>query len=99
MKPFSVDDEVLGPAEQSGFLRRAEPFLPGKFPARRPIHSWFGFFLFGLNEGRDPPLILHMSGASLQQDLLPLPSCQVEEIALLLPPHLPNDLEEIAAVV
>ena len=99
MKPFSVDDEVLGPAEQGGFLRRAEPFLPGKFPARRPIHSWFGFFLFGLNEGRDPPLILHMSGASLQQDLLPLSSCQVEEVALLLLPLLPDDLEELAAVV
>ena len=99
MKPFPVDDEVLGPAEQGGFLRRAEPFLPGEFPARWPIHSWSGFFLFSLNEDRGSPLVLHMSGASLQQDLLPLSSCQVEEVALLLLPLLPNDLEELAAVV
>ena len=99
MKPFPVDNEVLGPAEQDGLLRRAEPFLPGEFPACWPIHSWSGFLLFSLNEDRGSPLVLHMSGASLQQDLLPLSSCQVEEVALLLLPLLPDDLEELAAVV
>ena len=99
MKPFPVDNEVLGPAEQDGLLGRAEPFLPGEVPACWPIRSWSGFLLLSLNEDRGSPLILHMSGASLQQDLLPLSSCQVEEIALLLLPHLPDDLEEIAAVV
>ena len=99
MKPFSVDDEVLGPAEQGGFLRRAEPFLPGEFPARWPIHSWSGFFLFSLNEDRGSPLVLHMSGASLQQDLLPLSSCQVKEVAFLLLPLLSDDLKKLTAVV
>ena len=99
MKPFPVDNEVLGPAEQDGLLGRAEPFLPGKVPACWPIRSWSGFLLFSLNEDRGSPLVLHMSGASLQQDLLPLSSCQVEEVALLLLPLLPDDLEELAAVV
>ena len=99
MKPFPVDNEVLGPAEQDGLLRRAEPFLPGEVPACWPVCSWSGFLLFSLNEDRGSPLVLHMSGASLQQDLLPLSSCQVEEVALLLLPLLPDDLEELAAVV
>ena len=99
MKPFPIDNEVLGPGEQDGLLGRAEPFLPGEVPACWPVRSWSGFLLLSLNEDRGSPLILHMSGASLQQDLLPLSSCQVEEIALLLLPHLPDDLEEIAAVV
>ena len=99
MKPFSIDEEILGPAEQGGLLRRAEAFESGKFPARWPINFRSGFFLFSFNEGRDAPLILHMSGASLQQDVLPLPGCQAEKIAIMLPPHLPDDLEEIAAVV
>ena len=99
VKPFSIDEEILGPAEQGGLLRRAEAFESGKFPARWPINFRSGFFLFSLNEDRGSPLILHMSGASLQQDLLPLSSCQVEEVALLLLPLLPDDLEELAAVV
>ena len=99
MEPFSIDEEVLGPAEQSGLLRRAEPSEPGKFPARWPINFWFGFFLFSFNEGWCTPLILHMSGAPLQQNVLPLPGCQAEKIAILLFPHLPDDLKEIATVV
>ena len=99
MKPFPIDNEVLGPGEQDGLLGRAEPFLPGEVPACWPIRSWSGFLLFSLNEDRGSPLVLHMSGASLQQDLLPLSSCQVEEVALLLLPLLPDDLEELAAVV
>ena len=99
MEPFPIDNEVLGPGEQGGLLRGAEPFLPGEVPACWPIRSWSGFLLFSLNEDRGSPLVLHMSGASLQQDLLPLSSCQVEEVALLLLPLLPDDLEELAAVV
>ena len=99
MEPFPIDNEVLGPGEQGGLLGGAEPFLPGEVPACWPIRSWSGFLLFSLNEDRGSPLVLHMSGASLQQDLLPLSSCQVEEVALLLLPLLPDDLEELAAVV
>ena len=99
MKPFPIDNEVLGPGEQDGLLGGAEPFLPGEVPACWPIRSWSGFLLLSLNEDRGSPLVLHMSGASLQQDLLPLSSCQVEEVALLLLPLLPDDLEELAAVV
>ena len=99
MKPFPIDNEVLGPGEQDGLLGRAEPFLPGEVPACWPVRSWSGFLLLSLNEDRGSPLVLHMSGASLQQDVLPLPGCQAEKIAIMLPPHLPDDLEEIAAVV
>ena len=99
MKPFPIDNEVLGPGEQDGLLGGAEPFLPGEVPACWPIRSWSGFLLFSLNEDRGSPLVLHMSGASLQQDLLPLSSCQVKEVALLLLPLLPDDLKELAAVV
>ena len=99
MKPFPIDNEVLGPGEQDGLLGRAEPFLPGEVPACWPVRSWSGFLLLSLNEDRGSPLVLHMGDASLQQDLLPLSSCQVEEVALLLLPLLPDDLEELAAVV
>ena len=32
VKSFSIDEEILGPAEQGGHLRRAESFESGKFP-------------------------------------------------------------------
>ena len=99
MEPFPIDNEVLGPGEQGGLLGGAEPFLPGEVPACWPVRSWSGFLLLSLNQDRGSPLVLHMGGASLQQDLLPLSSCQVREVALLLLPLLPDDLEELAAVV
>ena len=99
VKPFSIDEEILGPAEQGGLLRRAEAFESGKFPARWPINFRSGFFLFSFNEGWYTPLILHVSGAPLQQNVLPLPGCQAEKVAILLFPHLPDDLKEVATVV
>ena len=73
--------------------------MSGEVPACWPVCSWSGFLLLSLNQDRGSPLVLHMGDASLQQDLLPLSSCQVEEVALLLLPLLPDDLEELAAVV
>ena len=99
MEPFPIDNEVLGPGEHDGLLGGAEPFLPGEVPACWPIRTWSGFLLFSLDEDRGSPLVLHMSGASLQQDLLPLSSCQVKEVALLLLPLLSDDLKELTAVV
>ena len=99
MKPFPIDNEVLGPGEQDGLLGGAEPFLPGEVPACWPVRSWSGFLLLSLNQDRGSPLVLHMGDASLQQDLLPLPSCQVKEIAFLLLPLLSDDLKKLTAVV
>ena len=99
MEPFPIDNEVLGPGEQGGLLGGAEPFLPGEVPACWPVSSWSGFLLLGLNQDRGSPLVLHVGDASLQQDLLPLPSCQVKEIAFLLLPLLSDDLKELTAVV
>ena len=99
MKPFPIDNEVLGPGEQDGLLGGAEPFLSGKVPACWPVCSWSGFLLLSLNQDRGSPLVLHVGDASLQQDLLPLSSCQVKEIAFLLLPLLSDDLKKITAVV
>ena len=99
MKPFPIDNEVLGPGEQDGLLGGAEPFLSGEVPACWPVCSWSGLLLLSLNQDWGSPLVLHMGDASLQQDLLPLPSCQVKKIAFLLLPLLSDDLKKVTAVV
>ena len=99
MEPFPIDNEVLGPGEQGGLLGGAEPFLPGEVPACWPVSSWSGFLLLGLNQDRGSSLVFHVGDASLQQDLLPLPSCQVKEIAFLLLPLLSDDFKKLTTEV
>ena len=99
MEPFSIGEKILGQAEQGGLLSGTEALESGKFPTRWPVNLWFGLFLFRFNEGWSSPLISHMSDAPLQQDVLPPPGCQAEQVAVLLLPHLSDDLKEVAVVV
>ena len=99
MKPLSIGEKVLGQAEQGALLSWTEALESGQLPTRWPINLWFALFLFRLNKGWSALLISHMSDAPLQQDVLPPPGCQAEQVAVLHLPHLSDDLKEVAVVV
>ena len=82
MEPLSIGEKVLDQAEQGALLSWTEALESGQLPTRWPINLWFALFLFRFNKGWSALLISHMSDAPLQQDVLPPPGCQAEQVTI-----------------
>ena len=67
---------------------------PDHAPAGCPIYLWGLLFLISFDQDQCAMLILHVGDAPLQEDLLPLPGGDVEELPSPLLPHLPDRCEE-----
>ena len=94
-KALPVRHDVLDKVEESAFLRWSQ----APRPAGGPVHLWGLLFLFSFDQHRTAMLILHVSDAPLQENPLPLPGRDVEELAVPLPPHLPDRCEKVPTEV
>ena len=91
---FPVGHDVLGEVEQDGFLAWRQAPCPDHAPADCPIYLWGLLFLVSFDQDRCAMLDRHIGDAPLQEDLLPLPGGDVEELPSPLLPHLPDRCEE-----
>ena len=96
---LSVRHDVLDQVEEGALLRWAQAPRPDHPPAGGPAHLWVLLFLFSFNQHRAAVLILHVCDTPLKEDPLPLPGCDVEELAVPLPPHLPDRCEKVPTEV
>ena len=98
-KALPVRHDVLGEVEEGAFLRWCQAPCPDHAPADVPVYLWGLLFLISFDQDRGAVLVLHMGDAPLQEDPLPLPGGDVEELALPLPPHLHDRCEEVPGEV
>ena len=93
-KALPVHHDVLDKVEEGTFLRWCQAPRPDHPPTDGPAYLWGLLFLFSFDQNRSAMLILHVGDAPLQENPLPLPGCDVEELAVPLPPHLPDRCEK-----
>ena len=91
---FPVGHDVLGEVEKGAFLDWRQAPCPDHAPADCPIYLWGLLFLISFDQDRCAVLDRHMGDAPLQENLLPLPGGDVEELPSPLLPHLPDRCEE-----
>ena len=96
---LSVRHDVLDQVEEGALLRWTQAPCPDHPPAGGPAHLWGLLFLFSFDQHRTAMLILHVCDAPLQENPLPLPGCDVEELVVPLPPHLPDCCEKVPTEV
>ena len=94
-----VRHDVLGEVEEGSFLRWCQAPRSDHPPTDGPAYLWSLLFLISFDQDRCAMLVLHVGDAPLQEDPLPLPGGDVEELALPLPPHLPDRCEKVPGEV
>ena len=96
---FPVGHDVLGEVEKGAFLRWCQAPRSDHPPTDGPAYLWGLLFLISFDQDRSAMPVLHVGDAPLQEDPLPLPGGDVEELALPLPPHLPDRCEKVPTEV
>ena len=91
---FPIRHDVLGEVEKGAFLRWCQAPRPDHAPTDGPVYLWGLLFLISFNQDRCAVLIQRMGDAPLQEDPLPLPDGDVEELPSPLLPHLPDHCEK-----
>ena len=84
-----VRHDVLGEVEKGAFLRWCQAPRSDHPPTDGPAYLWGLLFLFSFDQNRSAMLVLHVGDAPLQENPLPLPGGDLEELAVPLPPTPP----------
>ena len=79
-KTLPVCYDVLGKVEEGTFLRWCQAPRSDHPPTDGPAYLWGLLFLISFDQDRCAVLSRHMGDAPLQEDLLPLPGGDVEEL-------------------